>query len=880
MERIPSQPWAMSARAVSDALGVECGRGLSDEQARARRKRYGSNRLVRQRRRGALRVLLDQFTSLITLLLAGAAALGFAFGDPEEGSAILAVILFNAGLGFATEWHALRSMEALRVLGQVPAVIRRDGQHRRVNAEELVPGDVLLLEAGDVVPADARILECARLQADESLLTGESQPVDKTASVLAPDTHLFERSNMMYRGSALVRGAAEAIVTGTGSGTELGDIAALTGSAGSEPSPLDRTLRRLGRLLVMLTGLVCGLVAVAGVAAGRDLVLTLETAIALAVAAIPEGLPIVATIALARGMWRMARNNALIERLTAVATLGATSLIIADKTGTLTANRMRVRRLLTADGEYRPGRGPPPPTALNLLEAAALCNTAELAPGTQLAGALGDPTELALLESARDAGLDIDRIREAAPSLHLVPFDSDSKMMAWIRQRQAGPVIYVKGAPEHVLDACTRVASQDGARPLTPALRQEWLEQAETLGRAGLRSLAVASRPAEQADAHPYRDLVLLGIAGLADPPREGISGDMQACHRAGIRVVMVTGDQLATATAIAEEVGLCPPGHTCSVLDARHLAGTDTAQRERLMNADVISRASPRLKLELISMQQAAGLIVAMTGDGVNDAPALKKADIGIAMGKRGTQVAREAAAMVLEDDEFSTIIKAIAQGRAIYANIRKFVIYLLSCNLSEILVIGLATLSGAAPPLLPLQILFLNMVTDVFPALALGMCGAETGIMQRPPRPAAQPLITRRHWRQIVTHAGVISAAVLASLACVPLLAGDDPGSRTSVAFLVLALAQLLHVFNMRAHASPVLVNEVTRNPWVWVAILLCLAIIAAALAIPALRELLGLGLPSPPLWALICLASLLPVALGPLAARTGRHGDQGDA
>jgi Ca2+-transporting ATPase len=452
-------------------------------------------------------------------------------------------------------------------------------------------------------------------------------------------------------------------------------------------------------------------------------------------------------------------------------------------------------------------------------------------------------------------------------------------MMATVHSRNGKMLYCVKGAPEAVLESCKSIWAQGAQRPLESQEKLQWLANANALGKQGLRNLAFAYKLQDADDKHPYNDLVLLGIAGLADPPHKGIDEDMRACHDAGIRVVMVTGDQLETASAIAREIGLVPYGRSCQCLDARELKSPARAH-DLLRAADVIARANPRLKLELIGMYQAAGLVVAMTGDGINDAPALRKADIGVAMGKRGTQVAREAAAMVLEDDEFSTIIRAIAQGRVIYANIRKFVGYLLSCNLSEILIIGLATLIGAAPPLLPLQILFLNLVTDVFPALALGTCGAEPGIMHKPPRPPGEPLITRRHWARIGVHSILITVAVLGGVEIAAHLPGLQEASPLTLAFLILTLSQLWHVFNMRADRDPLFNNEITRNPWIWAAIITCLTILALALGLPSLRSVLALSIPDPKAWILIFFASLFPLLAGPLVMRLLPERQGGDS
>ncbi len=866
MTNTTSTPWAIETESVLNELNVDSARGLDHPEAGRRLRIHGKNEFAEATRRGLWRILLDQFSSVITALLCVAAVVALAFGDTAEAVAIGVVVIVNSSIGFAIELHAVRSMQALRELGQVPATVRRDGQLRRIDARDLVPGDILVLEGGDIVSADARLIESSRLQANESLLTGESEPVDKSPKVIPESSNLVERSNMLFKGSALTRGHAEAVVVATGAATEVGAIAGLTSAASPGATPLEKNLRRLGHRLVGLTGIVCALMVIVGLATGQDLFLSIETAIALAVAAIPEGLPIVATIALARGMRRMARNNALIERLSAVETLGATSLILTDKTGTLTANRMRVRRLISPETEIHVNHTVPGPEFQKLLEAAALCNTAELSTSN---GGIGDPTEIALLAAAGQAGIDVAALRLKFPCQKNIAFDSEVKMMATVHPRDGRLLYCVKGAPEHIINACTSYRDNENMAPLSEQDKTRWLEKADSLGDGGLRTLAFAFKEEDRADIHPYHDLTLLGIAGIADPPHAGISEDMQACHDAGIRVAMVTGDQLATARAIAREIGLCPPGHDCQCLDASDIQDIENNE-SALASADVIARANPRLKLGLIEMYQARGEVVAMTGDGVNDAPALKMADIGVAMGERGTQVAREAAAMVLEDDEFSTIIAAVAQGRVIYTNIRKFVVYLLSCNLSEILVIGVASVIGAAPPLLPLQILFLNLVTDVFPALALGACGAEKNIMKQAPRPRSEPLIGHQQWARITSHALVITLSVVGGVELAAHLPGLEQNHPLTLAFLILAFSQLWHVFNMRADHSHTFNNEITGNPWVWAAIVVCIAILGLALAFGPLRDALVLTMPDFHGWLLVIAASVVPLLFGPLVKR----------
>ncbi|WP_428262388.1 cation-translocating P-type ATPase [Haliangium sp.] len=829
--------------------------GLSRAEAARRLQRWGPNQLRAISPRSAWAILLAQFRNLLVALLAAAAALSLVFGQWVEGLAVVAVLVINAAIGFFTELSAVRSMDALRKLGGVRANVRRDGEVRGVAAQELVPGDVVVLEGGDAITADLRLIEASKLQANESTLTGESLPVNKRVAPLAPNTILAERANMLFKGTSLTRGAGEAVVVATGMNTELGHISRLVETAEEEVTPLEKRLERMGRALVWLTLIIAALVGAAGILGGRELLLVVQTAIALAVASVPEGLPIIATIALARGMHRMARRNALITRLSAVETLGATTVICCDKTGTLTENRMTVVAL-----ERPPGVEP-----AQAAEVGALCNNASLA-------GVGDPLEVALLVAAVDAGVSLEALDAAWPEHHEVAFDPELKMMATIH-RDAGEGddaatsyrVAVKGAPEPVLAAC--------ALPETE--REAWLARNRDLAGRGLRVLALAEKRCASADDEVYTGLSLVGLVGLADPPRADAADAIAACREAGVRVVMITGDQPLTARSVARAVGILPDLATDAdegdealagqvVVGAEVLGHPDERERRRLLDAAVFARFSPEQKLALIALHQAGGEIVAMTGDGVNDAPALKKADIGVAMGKRGTEVARQAADMVLRDDAFSTIVVAIEQGRIIFENLRKFVVYLMSCNLSELLAVGLATAVGAPLPLLPLQILFLNMVTDVFPALALGVGEGDPTIMKAPPRDPAEAIVTTRHWRAIVLYGLAITAAVLAAFALALGPLGLAEAEAVTVSFTTLALAQLWHVFNLRAPAASPVNNAITRNRYVWGALAVCLVLLALALYLPPLAEVLGLRPPGATAWLLIAGASVAPTVL----------------
>ncbi|HET9210701.1 MAG TPA: cation-transporting P-type ATPase [Thermoanaerobaculia bacterium] len=837
---LPPNPWALPSAEVADALGVRPGEGLSEAEAARRLEIAGPNRLREARPVSAWTILLRQVQSLVTLLLVAATAASFIFREWAEGIAIAAVILLNTGIGFFTELKAVRSMEALRRLGISVTRVRREGKVRAVPAEELAPGDVAILEAGDLVTADLRLLAASRLQVDESQLTGESLPVDKGPDPVPAETPLAERTGMLFRGTPVVRGSGEGVVVATGMATELGRIAALAEASGGERTPLEDRLERLGRTLGLVTLGIAALTTIMGVLAGRGLFLMIETGIALAVAAVPEGLPIVATLALARGVWRMARRNALVNRLSSVETLGSVTLVATDKTGTLTENRMTLTRL-AVEGDDLPPEAEAP-EARRALEIAVLCNNAD--------SAAGDPLELALLAAGERAGLDRAELLRRFPREREEAFDPATQMMATFhRASDGGFRVAVKGAPEAVLAACG----------LADAEHRRWLGRNHELGAQGFRILGLAERTSASADESPYSGLSWRGLAVLEDPPRADARPALDACRKAGIRVVMVTGDQAPTAAAVARSVGL--GGDDPKVVTGRELrraAEASPEEHRRLLEADVFARVDPEQKLDLVSLFQHAGGVVAMTGDGVNDAPALRKADIGIAMGRHGSQVAREAADVVLKDDSLATLAAAVRQGRVIFGNIRRFVFFLLSCNTSEVLVVASAPLTSLPLPVLPLQLLFLNLVTDVLPALALGMGEGGPHVMERPPRDPKEPLLGRRQWLGIAGYAAVMTAAVFGALeASFRGLHLGEPRSAT-VAFLTLAFAQLWHGFNMGR-------SEVVRNPWLWGAVAVCSGLLLLAVYLPPLAAVLRLSSPGAAGWGLVAAASLVPWGVG---------------
>ena len=872
--------FALSAKDVAAALHCDPDEGLSVEEALRRKEIHGPNSLRLQKSKSAFAILLHQFRSVIVWLLAGAAVLAFLLGDFAESAAIVVVLVINGAIGFFTELRAARSMESLLRIAEARALVRRGGEVRKIDSRDIVPGDVVVLDAGDIVTADIRLLDASRVLADESILTGESTPVQKSCDMIPVDAEIGDRANMAFRGTAITRGSAIGIVVATGMGTEVGRISELAQSAEGEMTPLERRLDRLGHRLVWLTLGLALLTVLAGVFRGYSLISMVQTGVALAVAAVPEGLPIVATLCLARGMWRMAARNAVITRLSSVETLGATTLILTDKTGTLTENEMAVVRYLLAEDSISvdpDGTEKPEDERIRLaLRIGALCNNAVPGDGTA-AGRSGDPMEIALLAAADRADEPKQTLTERYPRKAEHAFDPDHKMMATVHADEDGFLYAVKGAPESVIDCCDKEFGADGPHAFDDEILAQWTRRQSDAAQNGLRLLALATKRASSPHENPYEGLTLVALACFRDPLRPDVPEAVRASSEAGVRVVMLTGDHAATAAAIARDAGL--GGDDLSVIEGRELRGfdghsTDKGLLDRILSADVFARVAPEMKLILVRLFQKDGHVVAMTGDGVNDAPALKKADIGIAMGLRGTQVAQEAADMVLKDDAFATIIVAMRQGRAIFENIRKFVVYLMSCNVSEVLVVGVAVASGLPPPLLPLQILFLNLVTDVFPAFALGLGRGDDDIMRRPPREPQEPIVGRREWTFIGVLGGIITISTLAAFGFTLFWLELPAEQAVTVAFLTLALAQLWNVFNVRSAQAGILRNEVTRNGYVWAALVLCLGLISAALWFPGLSDILELPHPGTAGLLLATGLSFVPLFAGQIIIVLGRH------
>ena len=856
--------------------------GLSGAEAAERLARVGPNELRVIRPVSAWSILVAQLKSVVVLLLAAACGVALALGDLVDAAAIGAVLLINTLLGFVTELRARRAMESLRNLETPKALVLRDGKKAEVESRTIVPGDVLELEEGRSVPADARLLSAADLRMNEAPLTGESAPVVKQLDPLPSDTPLADRVNSVYKGTTVAAGTGQAVVVATGMGTELGRIGQLVEEIEDERTPLERRLDTLGRRMVWLALAIGAVVIAIGAVYGHPIGRLIETGIALAVASIPEGLPATATIALAVGVRRMARRRALVRRLPSVETLGSVTRVCTDKTGTLTAGQMTVQVLWVAGREVTiSGTGYAPEGKLNeedrevsakddaalrlALTIGALANRAEVTQTAEGWTVRGDATDAALLVAARKAGLEREELLREQPEVGVVPFSSERMLMATFHTASDGSTqALVKGAPGKILELSTQALEGEGEKPLDEAGRARLLDTNKALASRGLRVLALASARVSSTDESALAGLTFVGLAGIIDPPAEGVKDTIRHFNEAGIRTVMITGDQQLTAEAIARELGILEEGQ--EVMSGKDLAQVAEPDRgARLERVAAFSRVSPEDKLTIITTYQNAGGIVAMLGDGVNDAAALKKADVGVAMGKRGTDVAKEVAAVVLQDDRFPTIAAAIEEGRVIFDNIRKFVFYLFSCNLAEVVVLLGATVAGGHAPLLPVQILWLNLVTDTFPALALALEPAEPDIMRRPPRDPDEAILSASFVKRIAIYAVLIAATTLGGYAWALTRGDTDPRRAMTVAFMTLAFAQLFHLLNARRNGPAITPKHAFSNRWALGAVVLVTALQIVSAHLPPLAAVLGTVPLSMADWTIVLGLAVIPAALG---------------
>ncbi len=911
---------------VAEILEIDPEAGLTAEQAKIRPEKYGPNELAERPRPGFWQLLLAQFNNFIIMILIVASIVSLLLGETIEAGAIMAIVILNAVLGVIQEGKAEEALAALKKMSAPEAHVLRDGHRVTIPARELVPGDVVFLEAGNYVPADLRLIRSVNLRIDEASLTGESVPVEKMATADLPeDVPLGDRINCAFMSSTVTYGRGAGIVVATGMETQIGLIAEMIQSYEEEPTPLQVRLDELGRLLGWGSLLICAIVFVEAIIQDTNLSIIssqglvsylTETkeqivelfivAVSLAIAAVPEGLAAVVTICLAMGMREMARRHALIRRLPAVETLGSATVICSDKTGTLTQNEMMAVRLYVADwrldvsgqgyepkGEFTNYGTPSDPRdnaeMMALLTGSLLCSDAlleEIDPDDEADAKrhdeddryriVGDPTEGAMVVAAAKAGLWRDAVEKKFPRVAEVPFDSERKRMSTIHSiddshslaRKDGEreyIAYVKGAPDVILSLCHSILENGGDVPLTAARRQHIENTIRDLGQGGLRVLAVTYRHLDQVPETVTaetieQDLILIGLVAMIDPARPEVRPAVERARAAGIRTVMITGDYPDTARAVAQEIGLLRPGG--GVITGSELNDTSDEQLAgRIEDVDVFARVSPQHKVRIVEALKERDHVVAMTGDGVNDAPALKRASIGVAMGITGTDVSKETADMVLTDDNYASIVSAVEQGRIIYSNIRKFVYYLISCNMAEIMIIFLATLVGSSSPLNAIQLLWLNLLTDGAPALALGMEKGDPDIMEQPPRPVHEPIINRRMVIGIVVQTIAITASVLIAYYVGLGWNSANIALAQTMAFVTLSASELLRAYTARSERASLYRIGVFSNPYMQYAVLLSVALLLGAVYIPFFQSIFNtvpLGLRE---WSVVLPLLLVP-------------------
>jgi Ca2+-transporting ATPase len=894
-EDISAHWYALDANAVLSKLGTLEQKGLDSNEVAKRQEQFGLNQLHEQPRPSFFQLVLGQLDNFVVIMLIVAAVISAILGDWTEAAAIMTIVVLNSVLGVVQESRAEEALAALKQMAAPEAQVLRDGNRVTIPSRELVPGDIVYLEAGNFVPADIRLLDAVNLRIDEAALTGESVPVQKTETqALTDDIPLGDQKNTAFMGTTVNYGRGHGIVVSTGMNTQLGLIAGMLQSVETEETPLQKRLDDLGKFLGWACLVICGLVFVVGLLRAEIFQQPLNevfpvitelfmVAVSLAIAAVPEGLPAVVTISLALGMKEMVQRHALIRRLASVETLGSATVICSDKTGTLTQNKMSVTRLWS-DGHFFDvtGSGYQPegefklngqtidlnnyPAAMDTLWVGVLNNDAYLEPiqsddGKNAYRMIGDPTEGALLVAAAKAGAFAKQLNEAYPRENEIPFDSDRKRMVTLHsvvkprsidvtihkdpeQRKEWYAIAVKGAPDVVLNLCNRYETMGNERPLlTDEVRAQILEANDAMTKDALRVLGLAfllvpTLPSEISPDTVERDLVFAGLMGMIDPAREEVKPALAQATGAGIRTIMITGDYPKTAQAIAEDIGLLQPGHR--VMTGSHLNEIDDETlKKEVVETDVFARVSPEHKMRIVDALRANKQVVAMTGDGVNDAPAIKLSDIGVAMGITGTDVAKGAADMVLTDDNYASIVSAIEQGRVIYSNIRKFVYYLLSCNMAEIAIIFLAMLISGASPLTAIQLLWLNLVTDGAPALALATEKGDPDIMDRKPRPTDEPIINKQMWIGIAVQTVAITAVTLFAYYSGLQLYGDIAVAET-MAFTTLSCSELLRAYTARSEYYPLFKIGVFKNKWMNYGVVSSLVMILLVVYIPFFNKI----------------------------------------
>jgi len=838
--------------------------GLTEAEARRALEKYGRNKIKAQKKNSWVKTLISQFTDLMIIILIASSIISFFLGENSEGIAIVAIILINGFLGFFQEMKTEKALDALMDMAAPHARVVRDGKIEDIEAELVVPKDLIVLEAGNRVPADAVVIEANSLFADESMLTGESIPVPKTAfDDRKSKEDKIKNSNVVYMGSMITSGTGKAVVVNTGMNTEMGKIADMIVTAGTKETPLQKKLERLGEIMVTICLAICAIVALIGIFRGEPIIQMLLGGISLAVAAVPEGLPAVVTIALAIGVRRMVQRNALIRRLPAVETLGCATVICSDKTGTLTENRMTVVSAFAGKNPYTLERNSKGGISVYcrgrevrvdrtfglklLLKIGMLCSNTHINKADNKRNEIdieGSPTEVALVRAALDCGIDRNSVDSNYTRVREIPFDSDRKLMSVICRAYNGELfLFAKGAPEIILGKSTRILISDRERDITFDDEELIIRECRNMTSRALRVMGFAYRtvrPEELWRNDIEKDFVFVGLAGMTDPPRKEAKDAVARCRRAGIKTVMITGDHRETAAAIAESLDIYRPGDL--IITGPEMDEMSDRELENVCEkATVFARVFPKHKLRIVRAFKNKGHIVAMTGDGVNDAPAVKDADIGIAMGKSGTDVTRQSAAMILMDDNFSSIVAAVEEGRNIYSNIRKFIRYLLSCNVGEVFTMFLSMLFGLPIPLLPAQILIVNLATDGLPAIALSMEPGDPEIMEKPPRKPDESIFAHGLSSVIALRGVLIALSTLASFLIVFRLSANIDVARTA-ALVTLVMSQLIHVFECKSETKGLFEINLFSNIYLVLAVISSILLLLAVIYIPPLRPILG--------------------------------------
>ncbi|KJJ83234.1 cation-transporting ATPase [Candidatus Omnitrophus magneticus] len=888
-----SKWWSKSASDVVKLFTSNISLGLNDADARERLKKYGLNRLNEGRQISALKIFLSQFNDFMMWILAGAGLVSGFLGEWVDAGAIVAIIFLNACLGFIQEYRAEKSLAALKKLSSPNSKVIRDGKRVSIPSEQIVPGDIIEIEIGDNIPADGRVLWLtSNFSVGEASLTGESTPVIKTHQTLNnQDISLADRINMVYMGTHVSSGRAVVIATETGMNTELGKIAGMIQEIGMEDTPLQKRLESFGKFIVLACFIMVGIVFALGIMRGGNIFDVFLTSVSLAVAAIPEGLPAVVTIALALGVQRMVKRHVLIRKLPSVETLGSVTVICSDKTGTLTRNEMTVRKIFAGGKMFDvSGVGYAPsgeflmdsksvntasfPELLKIFEISVLCNSADLNADNGVYKILGDPTEGALLTLAGKAGIIKSDKEKEFKFIDEIPFDSNRKKMTVIREKENVSIAFIKGAPDIILKDCETVYENGVERKITQKDREEINKINTLFGDSAMRVLAVAYKKIEK---KPDREQILsveksvtfAGLIAMMDPPREEVKLAIKDCESAGIKTVMITGDHKNTAVAIARELGFFKENSIA--LSGEELDSMDELSfKKNVENISVYARVAPEHKLKIVKAWREKGAVTAMTGDGVNDAPAIKESDIGVAMGITGTDVTKEVSDMVITDDNFASIVSAVEEGRGIYENIKKFIHYLFSCNAGEILVMFIAVFAGFPSPLLPIHILWVNLVTDGLPALALGVDSVTSGIMKQKPRRSNEPIVSKNRAILIIVQGLLIALCSLGAFYFVFFIEDRGLARARTAAFIVLAVSQLFHSFNCRSTSESLFKLGIFTNKKLILAVAGSFILQVAVVQIPFLQRVFKTETLVFFEWVIVVSISLIPFLVMELAKR----------